>query len=215
MLNDKQCCNNILNDAKIATKKAEQELKYNVLSNKSKSIRECYNEAQSDLLTQRVPERAIAAYFPTYEKITNTLRKIRASKKLTIPADFSTLDVAGEFTITQSEKEFLRYDNKSKSNRIMIFVDDDAFEILSESSEWFMDGTFKCSPKQFMQMYTIHAFVFNTTLPFVYISTQRKTESTYREAIGVLKNLAKHKSVTLNPTKVMADFEKARTKAMV
>ncbi|RNA14537.1 hypothetical protein BpHYR1_003728 [Brachionus plicatilis] len=37
--------------------------------NKSKSIRECYNEAQSDLLTQGVPERAIAAYFPTYEKI--------------------------------------------------------------------------------------------------------------------------------------------------
>ncbi|RNA32908.1 Ragulator complex LAMTOR3, partial [Brachionus plicatilis] len=64
-LNDNHSCSNILNDAKIATKKAEQELKYNVLSNKSKSIRECYNEAQSDLLTQGVPERAIVTLNPT------------------------------------------------------------------------------------------------------------------------------------------------------
>ncbi|CAF1006865.1 unnamed protein product, partial [Brachionus calyciflorus] len=121
-LNDNHGCNSFVNDAKIATSIAKQELKTNVHTNKSKPLREYYNDVQRNLLTQNVPERAIAPYFPSFQKISSTLSKIRSSNKPSIPDDFSSFEITGEYTRTTQQKEFLRYDNKSKTNRIIIFI---------------------------------------------------------------------------------------------
>ncbi|CAF0884612.1 unnamed protein product [Brachionus calyciflorus] len=213
--NDNHTCNAMLSEAKVAANIAKQELKMNVHGNKSKSLRECYNEAQRNLMTQNIPERAIAAHFPAFSKISSTLTKIRSSNKPPIPEDFSRLQITGDYTKTTANNEFLRYDNQSKTNRLMIFVDDESLKLLSEATDWFMDGTFKCSPKQFMQMYTIHAYLANTTFASVYIFAQKKEEKTYREAIGALKDLATSKNITLNPFLIMADFERASTNAVM
>ena len=127
------------------------------------------------MIAQNIPERAIAAYFPDFNKISRTLNKIRSSNKPSIPEDFSSFELSGEYTKTSTQNEFLRYDNRSKTNRIMIFVDDGALKMLSEATDWYMDGTFKCSPKQFVQMYTIHAYIGKTTFQCVYIFAQKKT----------------------------------------
>ncbi|CAF1152382.1 unnamed protein product, partial [Brachionus calyciflorus] len=43
----------------------------------------------------------------------------------------------------------------------------------------------------------------------------KKNEETYREAIEFLKDLAISKNITLNPNRIMADFERASTNAMI
>ncbi|RNA13080.1 Ragulator complex LAMTOR3 [Brachionus plicatilis] len=122
------------------------------------------------------------------------LQKSRTKLMPTIPKDFSSLVINGEHAITTSGEEFLRFDNQSSSNRIIIFVDDYSFKILSESEEWFMDGTFKSAPKQMMQLFTIHALVKNI--------------------FNVLKDLALGAKLILNSKRVMTDFEALSTFAI-
>ena len=61
--------------------------------------------------------------------------------------------------------------------------------VLAESEQWFMDGTFKIAPRQMMQLFTIHSMINQTTIPCVYILTMKKDTKAYREAFGVLKDL--------------------------
>ncbi|CAF1119281.1 unnamed protein product, partial [Brachionus calyciflorus] len=115
---------------------------------KTKSLRQCYNEAQAELVDKNIPEDVIAANFRTFKDNT----------------------------------KFLRYDNKSELNRIIIFIDDKLLKILSDSKQWFMDGTFKTAPKPMMQLFTIHAKLKQTTIPCAYILFKKKTALAYREA---------------------------------
>lgn len=110
--------------------------------------------------------------------------------------------ISGDFSITNNNFQFLQYDNKSKEQRIIIFMDDESLRILSKSENWFMDGTFKTSPKQLLQVFTIHASIkyLNeyTTVPCAYILTSEKNEASYREIFGIIKDLAIKKNVGLN-----------------
>ena len=45
-----------------------------------------------------------------------------------------------KYTVTVQQMPFLRYDNKSDTSRILIFVSDDALRILGDISRWHSDG---------------------------------------------------------------------------
>ena len=55
--------------------------------------------------------------------------------------------IQDDFTLTAAKKRFLQMDNKSRSDRIVIFVCDISIKLLAMSEEWYMDGTFKEAPK--------------------------------------------------------------------
>ena len=154
----------------------------------------CYNQAQIKLIQSGISEHTIAAKFKPFKTISNTLHKRRVNKLPTIPSDFSQLEITDEYCLTAKNQAFLRYDNKKLDNRVLIFIDDEALKILSESDEWYMDGTFKSAPIQLSQLFTIHASIKGaneyTTVPCAYILSNRKNESTYREVLTVLKDLA-------------------------
>jgi len=56
---------------------------------------------------------------------------------------------------TARGERFLQYDNDN-GNRILIFGTPASIEFLENCQHWFMDGTFKTVPTQFMQLFTIH-----------------------------------------------------------
>ncbi|CAF0929554.1 unnamed protein product [Brachionus calyciflorus] len=115
--------------------------------------------------------------------MSSTLQKIRSSTSQKEPKDLLDLDISGQYAI------------------------------LSESDQWFMDGTFNCLPIKLMQLFTIHPLIINlneaVTLPCIFILTQQRTKKTYLEIFGFLKNLAIKQNLILYPKYVMADFEKA------
>ena len=62
----------------------------------------------------------------------------------------------GEFALATGRMPFLRYDNKSENNRIILLGCDQTIKILGEANDWFMDGTFKSAPTELPQIYTLH-----------------------------------------------------------
>ena len=112
-----------------------------------------------------------------------------------VPSDFVQLDITGEFALTTGGMPFLRFDNKSEDNRIILLGCDKTIKILGESIEWFMDGTFKAAPAELLQIYSIHGRLDGHFLPCIYLLMKTKDEKSYREAFGQLKDLASVKNV--------------------
>lgn len=60
------------------------------------------------------------------------------------------------------------YDSGPGSQRMLVFGVTSKLNLLVESHDWFMDGTFKTAPLLFEQLYTIHALTTIGTIPCVY-----------------------------------------------
>ncbi|KAL5255145.1 hypothetical protein ACHWQZ_G014550 [Mnemiopsis leidyi] len=56
---------------------------------------------------------------------------------------------------TLRQADMLLYDNSSDQRRVVILATN--LNILAESSSWYLDGTFKCSPYLFYQILILHA----------------------------------------------------------
>ena len=69
--------------------------------------------------------------------------------------DEFSFDNFPKFTRTIDDRLFFQYDNKSKSNRILIFASDFGIKLLGYSQRWQYDGTFFSAPKPFTQAYYI------------------------------------------------------------
>ena len=114
----------MLTDVEIKLLTAKLELKASVSTELSKSTAFHYKEMESKLIMPDIPARVIVAKMPSFKQMSSGLQKIRQKLIPTIPSDFSKLDTSGDFALTTNKKQFLRYDNRSYSNRIIIFVDD-------------------------------------------------------------------------------------------
>ena len=150
-----------------------QNLKISVESDSNLSIKNKYNIAQNNLIEAGCSHRHIAASFPTYKTLKGALFNRKAKKNPRQAKVISEILLEGEYTQTTSKKEFLRYRLNSATNSIFMFACNDSLRILSESKQYFMDGTFTTAPSGFLQLFTIHALITNEVLPLVYILAQR------------------------------------------
>lgn len=78
-------------------------------------------------------------------------------------------------------------DSGPGSDRIVIFGREDWLDHLSTLSTWYIDGTFKISPKIFSQVYVIMAKKFNGVHPIVYALLPNKQGPTYRRMFNMIK----------------------------
>lgn len=83
---------------------------------------------------------------------------------------------------------------------------------------WMMDGTFRCCPRLFCQIYTIHAMVgapqgSHKIVPLMYGLLSHKSERCYAFSLEILKCAVFNKlNVHLNPYIILTDFELAAMK---
>ena len=75
--------------------------------------------------------------------------------------------------------------------------------VLESSKFWLGDGTFKLSPKNFYQIYTLHAYILGTAPACLYALLPNKTEKTYSRLLDALDTFAPD----CKPDKVLLDFE--------
>ena len=68
---------------------------------------------------------------------------------------------------TLKDEEFLLYDSDNGSKRILMYSTYDNLKILEKCNIWFADGTFKCVPVIFTQLYAIHGYVESKNSSFV------------------------------------------------
>ncbi|MCP3663146.1 MAG: hypothetical protein GY696_11730 [Gammaproteobacteria bacterium] len=96
------------------------------------------------------------ASLPRREHIRRTLRATRR-KSGKYPAEPEGTD----FEIPLEFMQHLKYDSGPGDKRILIFGSDTTCSAGSEGKHFFADGTFKASPSQFSQIYSLHL---NTTI---------------------------------------------------
>lgn len=99
-----------------------------------------------------------------------------------------------------------------QEDRILVFSSDRG--LLSQGSEFFMDGTFKSCCSLFDQLYTIHvdlgsSDVSTRIVPAIYALLPDRKEATYRRLFTLLEKSSKFK-----PEKVHIDFERAAINAL-
>lgn len=78
---------------------------------------------------------------------------------------------------------------------------------LSNSVQWWVDGTLKTAPKLFYQLFVIHAQVYDHVFPLIYCVTTKKNQSTYTTIFRQLVEHANAIGITLNQTRIVCDFE--------
>ena len=123
----------------------------------------------------------------TFNEQRSCLDKRRAKKLPKTPANLIDLEFETEYKTTADKKLFLQYDNKSLTNRIIIFYSEVSEDASCESTEWYSDGTFKSCPLKFLQLYTIHGIINEQSFVGAAILTQKKDYNTYKEVFGVIK----------------------------
>ena len=162
----------------------------------------------------KIDPTIIAARFKRFKNLHSTLSKRRARTLPKQPNDLADLDFTTLFKDISPNQLNLLHDNKNQTNRSIILGSQESIKTLAESTTWHVDGTFKCSPIGFIQLYTIHAFIYDSYFPCAYIITQKKSESTYRQIFARLKDIATQLDCVLNPQFAYADFEKATINAL-
>ena len=90
---------------------------------------------------------------------------------------------------------------------IIIFTCSTNIACLCSVEQVFMDGTYKCCPKFFYQLYTLHGFKNGHYIPLVYCLLPGKSEEVYTYCISAIIKLCSDKGHTFEPNVVHIDFE--------
>ena len=153
-------------------------------------------------ITEITDEYAVQLAMPKKDNLIRTAsRKRQREQKITIPNPIDR-----HFEIPEEFSSFLLKDSgKDDKERILIFGDPMMNELLNVSKTWLVDGTFKLSPENFYQIYTIHAELKGFSPPCLYVLLPNKTEHTYSRMIDMIQD----GSNIFGPERILADFEKA------
>lgn len=137
----------------------------------------------------------------------------RARRKLNptppIPVMRSGFEIPEQYTKTTSGIRFLQYDSGiDDAERILIFSSDENLDLLVRHRQWLADGTFKCSPSVFYQLFTLHVHISGSVLPVLYALLPNKTKQTYQRMLMEFSKLRQ-----FNPETILTDFEQAMLNA--
>ena len=151
----------------------------------------------------------------------NLKRSIRRNRQPIHPPEPNTLQeltINGDYALTKGAvpQRFLLYDNgRGARNRIIAFATDDDVRLMANSQTYMMDGNFKMSPKNFLQLYVIHVPLGpHNSVPVVYAFMEQKSFDSYCELFDVIMNKATEFGLVLQPDLVIVDFEIATHQAL-
>ena len=88
------------------------------------------------------------------------------------------------------------------------------FGRLCGTNTLWMDGTFKCCPTIFKQIYTMHIKLFNQFFPVLMAFLPDKREVTYCRMFQLIKTAAVNANLVFAPQTVHIDFEMAVVNAV-
>ena len=106
-------------------------------------------------------------------------------------------------------QQFLVYDN-GRPDRILLFGTDEGFRFLSNAQDRFLDGTFKSSPVQSMQLYTVRGLTNHRNTVGAYALLPNKRRTLYVEMLTEVQRVT-HNAM---PHSLMTDFESSMLSAL-
>ncbi|XP_068206482.1 uncharacterized protein [Palaemon carinicauda] len=122
-----------------------------------------------------------------------------------IPTGRSGYIILEEYKFLENCDQFLLYDSgEDCPDRILVFATKAGLDDLEKNKDWACDGTFKCSPEIYYQLFTLHIVIKNISIPRIFVLLPDKSQVTYSRLFSALKDLRS----SLQPETLMVDFEK-------
>lgn len=190
--------------SKIAIHRKRQELKKLVTEQPTTSMKRLYTDVFKD-----VEDDDNIVNVPPLKSIRTSLYNARAKRLPKLPTCAADIELVDEWRKTNGGTDFLLLDDAGDDARILAFGTSGNVRLLSQSKTYYMDGTFKTTPKQFYQLFIIHVFKFDTMIPVIYALLPNKTEATYERFFNLLKRKCDQLSMPLQPDIIQCDFEAA------
>ncbi|KAG1679378.1 hypothetical protein GQR58_012952 [Nymphon striatum] len=106
---------------------------------------------------------------------------------------------------------FFRGDVRVDDERHLIFATNAQLQLLTKAKSWYVDGTFHVVNKPFIQLFSIHAFIKNSSgdvkqVPLAFVLMSRRRRRDYKAVLSEIKQmLPSDPAVQV----VVADFERA------
>ncbi|CAF3821104.1 unnamed protein product, partial [Rotaria sp. Silwood1] len=117
-------------------------------------------------------------------------------------------DIPSDYITTIDGKRFLLADELlARRECLLMFSSDRQLDLLFRSPIVYMDETFAKSPPHFMQVYVIHAILYDICLPCVFCLLVNKKAVTYRHVFSELKQKAVERGIVFSPVMIMSDVE--------
>jgi hypothetical protein len=154
------------------------------------------------------------AVLPSYDTIRKPLQRVA---RQALPQDPINLEGYEVPQMMQSVGDELFYQETLVvgGQKALIFATNAQLRLFFRAEQWFADGTFKCTPLLFNQLYIFHAKCFDEILPLVYVLCTAKTEALYAAMLRWLFEAAERLHLSLRGSRksLSIDFEMAMKNA--
>lgn len=141
--------------------------------------------------------------------IKSTLYQQRSSVMPALPKDLKEFKLPSIFANTNQGERFHILEVDLGEDKVIGFASSKCLNILFDSNDIFIDGTFDVAPKPFKQVVTVHAMHSENAIACAYFLTTSKREIVYTTIFQKLKSLAIECNKHFEPTFIHSDFENA------
>lgn len=162
-----------------------------------------------------VPEATFGS-LPNRNLLKKTIRRARRRLNMPppMPNSLEELVIPASFRQLADGQEFLLFDSSAErdlpeNQRFLIFSTKRNLQLMMQSTQWQVDGTFHAAPHLFSQLYTIHAIHYGSTIPSIFVLLPNKSQETYTRMIQAIKHL----QPGLAPATILSDFERSAINA--
>ena len=140
-----------------------------------------------------------------YSSIRKAIYIARRSVKPKLPRDIDeTIHVLEEGNFDKPDD--FTYATK---NKIVMMTFEKNYQYFTNDSQLFGDGTFKCSPQFFFQLYIFHVERLGYYMPMFYFLLPNKKQETYEVMLGLLIDECQKRGLIFSPSRINLDFESA------
>lgn len=154
---------------------------------------------------QEVPRGvAIARAVPPFAEIRTIMRHEQRKHIPPTAPEPENLVVPLQYRMIDEETPFV-----FQQGSMIMMASPEMLDLIGRADVIYMDGTFKVTPRQFTQIYSLHTFVYDTMVCCVYFLLPSKDQPTY---INMFQLLQKHTGIVA--TRFQVDFEKATMQAI-
>jgi MULE transposase domain len=166
-------------------------------------------------------QEAIVVQFPSFNEVRRQLSRHRTSQHIPV---VDPLNIPDELRVTLRGRQlpmgdinhgesFLLYEGQS--GRLLIFCAETELKLLHQSEYIVCDGTFEMAPESAYQLYSMHGFYKNESMPMVWALLPNKTRATYEEMLTAVRQELEVRFGSIGSMKYfLTDFEIAAVQAV-
>lgn len=160
-------------------------------------------------------EQNCRVYLPGTKSQQKKIKRVRSKNQTKEPLSIDDINIPEYLKYVESQQFLIADKSFNGNNRILMFTSISNMQLLSKSTVWFMDGTFKCCPSFLCQLFTIHAMMDeNNIVPLVFGLMSNKSQNAYYEFFFEIFKYACENNIHLHPKYIISDFEKASINAI-